>query len=282
MKVDVRNLVNRLAAEEERLSRTPLLAPCVKGGRVRAVVAGFVCTFTPEPRGFEGWAIFQPAGEGAARVVEEADLARVSAYLSAFPTLRLRLAFRLRGATWLAYPSNESDARQRFSQLSEARPVALHLVTDGQEFEQVIARRVGDNWWFEELDRRASPIEAERLRAALKNRCEPAELDWKGITPEMRACYSLRLHRRRDARRARLPNDETRLREALRFGGGDLQSYRDRGDFWLVEWTTGTGENHTSAIAKSDLTVISAGVCLSDEDEKFDLQSLVRVVEEWN
>jgi hypothetical protein len=68
----------------------------------------------------------------------------------------------------------------------------------------------------------------------------------------------------------------------LRFGGGDLHGFRDRGEFWLVEWLARDGQLHTSAIAKNDLTVISAGICLSGEDQKFDLQSLVGVVEgEW-
>jgi hypothetical protein len=72
--------------------------------------------------------------------------------------------------------------------------------------------------------------------------------------------------------------NEARLRSALRFGGGDLLGFRDRGEFWLVEWLARDGQLHTSAIAKNDLTVISAGICLSGEDQKFDLQSLVGVV----
>jgi hypothetical protein len=62
-------------------------------------------------------------------------------------------------------------------------------------------------------------------------------------------------------------------------GGGELREFRDRGDFWQVEWETGDGERHTSAIAKGDLTVISSGICLSGGDRHFDLQSLVGVIE---
>jgi hypothetical protein len=40
------------------------------------------------------------------------------------------------------------------------------------------------------------------------------------------------------------------------------------------------GESHTSAISKQDLTVVTAGICLDDLDEEFDLQSLVGVVEQ--
>ena len=62
-------------------------------------------------------------------------------------------------------------------------------------------------------------------------------------------------------------------------GGGELRDFRDRGDFWQVEWTTRNGEHHTSAISKGDLTVISSGICLSGYDRDFDLQSLVGVIE---
>jgi hypothetical protein len=286
---DIRDLLNRLASAEDDLRSRRFLAPCVRGGQVRTSVAGLLYTFEPRPRDFEGWGIFRPVSEREAEVVEEAGLARVTEYLGLFPSARLRLGHNLRGGTWIAYSANESDVRQRFPS-QEVRPVPVHLVTDGQEFEQVVARNLGGAWWFEELDRRASPLDAESLREALRSGVVPEELKLKGLTPEMRACYSLVVRRGELERERRLEReqrrrgsrDEARLRGALCFGGGDLRGFRDRGDYWLVEWTTGSGEHHTSAIAKHDLTVISAGICLSGEDQKFDLQSLVGVVEgDW-
>jgi hypothetical protein len=73
--------------------------------------------------------------------------------------------------------------------------------------------------------------------------------------------------------------DEQQLRDALQMGGGRLRTFRDRGEFWQVEWTTRDRERHTSAIAKGDLTVMSSGICLSGCDRDFDLQSLVGVIE---
>ena len=286
---DIRDLLNRLAAEEENLRSRRFLAPCVSGGQVRTSVERLLYTFAPRPRDFEGWGIFRPVSEHEAEVVEEAGLARVTEYLGLFPLMRLRLGYKLRGGTWVAYPANESDMRQRFPS-QQAQPVPVHLVAEGQEFEQVIARNLGGSWWFEEIDRRASPLEAESLREALRSGVAPEEMKVKGLTPEMRACYSLvrrrvELERERKLQREqrrRGSRDEARLRGALSFGGGGLHSFHDRGDYWLVEWTARDGELHTSAIAKSDLTVISAGICLSGEDQKFDLQSLVGVVEgDW-
>lgn len=52
----------------------------------------------------------------------------------------------------------------------------------------------------------------------------------------------------------------------------------------LVEGLTAAGELHASAIAKRDLTVLSAGIRLDGEDRRFDPQPLVGVMEqrpEW-
>jgi hypothetical protein len=316
---DVLDILSRVAAEEASFRDTRFVAPCVPGGRVRARIAGLVRTFAPRPPEFGGWGVFTPDGDATARLVEEADLPLVAAYLSAFPVLRLRLVRALSGQTWLAYPVSESDMAQRFG--GAARPAPVHLVTEGAPFEIVTARGVGGSWWFEDVDRRADPMQADRLRDAFRALTEPADLRFPGLTPEMRTAYDLaaqqddRFARRRqeqaqraarqaaaDARRQartaanafhrdgfpltrggngpRNAGDEGRLRNALAVGGGALHDYSDRGEYWLVEWATGDGTRHTSAIAKADLTVVSSGVCLSGRDRDFDLQSLVRVIEQ--
>nr|CAA9294911.1 FIG00870579: hypothetical protein [uncultured Armatimonadetes bacterium] len=309
---DIRNLLSRIAADEAAFQETQFLAPCVRGGQVRAKVAGFVQTFAPRPADFEGWGVFQPAGDRAARVVEEAGLPLVSEYLRLFDPLRLHLVRQLRGQTWLAYPSNESDMRQRWG---AARPVPVHLVTEGDPFQPIVARAGGEAWWFEETDRRADPVLADGLREALRTLTDPDAVRLKGLTPEMRTAYDLvaqqdeafvrqrreraerqwREDQRRHGGAAARPQpdrrggepaggqDEQRLRGALRTGGGELHAFADRGDYWLVEWRTRDGEQHTSAISKGDLTVVSSGICLSGRDHDFDLQSLVGVIEgrEW-
>jgi hypothetical protein len=243
-------------------------------------VAGLVYTFCPKPRDFEGWGIFQPVSEDTAEVVEEAGLPLVTEYLRRLQPLRLRLAHALKGQSWLAYPVNESDARQRYG---AARPIPVHLVVEGTPFEQIAARWDGGSWWFEEVDRRADPQVAERLREAMRAITPPEALRFKGLTPEMRVAYDLAAQQAKEFEALMQPRrDEARLREALTLGGGELREFHDRGDFWLVEWTTRDGERHTSAIAKNELTVVSAGICLSGQDRDFDLQSLVGVVErQW-
>jgi hypothetical protein len=272
---DIRKILNQLATQEAQLLDTQFLAPCVRGGMVRTRAGGMIYTFKPKPHNFEGWAIFQPVNEKIVRVVDEPDLPQMAEYLQLLVPMRLQLAHVLQGQTWLAYPVNESDAKQR---TGVAQPVPVHLVTEGSQFEPIVARWDGHSWWFEDIDRRADPLPSEELKAALKKLILPQEVRFKGMTPEMRTIYELVTRNMKDFSPKVI--DEKRLQRALKMGGGDLQDFRDRDDYWLVEWTSGTGERHSSAIAKNDLTVISAGICLSGEDRNFDLQSLVGVVED--
>lgn len=301
---DIRKLLNQIAAQEAQLHKTQFLAPCVRGGRVRTSVANIIHTFTPQPRNFEGWGIFQPVDEKTAEVVDEPNLPQLAEYLNLLKPMRLRLAYLLLGQTWLAYPGNESDMQQR---LGAAKPVPVHLVTEASAFEPIIARFDGSAWWYEEIDRRAEPQPAERLREQLRQDTMPENVRFSGMTPEMYTVYQLALQqteayqqrlehqrlvreqgeRQREQRetprgrrhRQHANSEEGRLQNALHMGGGELRDFRDRGDFWQVEWTTRNGEYHTSAISKGDLTVISSGICLSGGDRNFDLQSLVGVIE---
>ncbi|OYE05790.1 hypothetical protein [Nostoc sp. 'Peltigera membranacea cyanobiont' 232] len=272
---DIRKLINQIAIAEAQLHTTQFLAPCVKGGRVRTRVAGMVYTFTPKPNKFEGWGIFQPVDQKTATVVEEAELPQIAEYLQHFPQIRLRLAHQLQKQTWLAYSVNEADVRQR---LKIVKPIAVHLVTEGIAFEQIIARWNGQSCWFEEVDRRTDPVIVETLQSAVKQLIPAEELQFKGITPEIRTVYELATRRIEGFTQPQ--QDEKRLRKALQMGGGELNQFHDRNDYWTVDWTTADGVRHSSAIAKTDLTVVSSGICLSGRDRDFDLQSLVAVIEQ--
>jgi hypothetical protein len=269
---DIQNLLRSIAHQESNLP--PFLAPCLKSSQIRTRIAGLIYTFTPSPHDFEGWGIFQPIDTKTATLTETAELWQIDAYFKRSPTLRVRLIDRLKNQTWLAYPVNESDMRQRFG---SARPIALHLVTEGNRFDVVLARPVGTVFYFEAIDRLSDPIAAEQLQNLFQNHTPIEQLTFSGLTPEMRSAYHLATQQ---IQGFSIKQDEKRLRSALKTGGGTLDRFSDRGDFWTVEWRTGDGDEHTSAISKRDLTVMNAGICLDDLDEDFDLQSLVGVVEQ--
>ena len=277
---DIHALLNRLETQERELLTRKFIAPCTRGGRVRTQIDGLVCIFRPQPRDFSGWGMFQPADTKTAKLLETASLNRIEEYLQQFPAFRFLLVRSLQHQTWLAFPANLSDMQQR---LGRAKPVPVHLVSEGIPFEPIVARWDGRAFWFEGCDRRADPLPSEALRQALRESLLPEDLTFGGLVPEMRTAYDLAIQGRGEFSPA--AKDERRLQQALKIGGGNLESFRDRDDFWQVEWTTPNGERQTSAIAKSDLTVMSAGICLDERDRDFDLQSLVGVVEQqedWN
>jgi hypothetical protein len=267
----------RLAAKEDELRGSRFLAPCVPGGTVGLRGGGLLYSFTPVPEDFEGWGIFEPEDERRARLVEEAGPRRIAEYLDGFKQIRLRLVYRTGGRSWLASAVNEADARQR---LGTVEPKPVHLVGEGAQFDQIVARFDGAACWFEEMDRRADPLHAERLREALRCDTPTAQLGWKNCTPEMRECYALARERCVAQGKLRQPPDSERLAEALAFDGGELVNFTDRGDCWEVMWKApDSGYMYSSVIEKRDLTVVSAGICLDGRDRDFDLQSLVRVVD---
>lgn len=276
---NIRKLLSVLAAKEGELRGTRFIAPCVRGGEVVVRGGGLLYAFTPEPGEFEGWGVFEPVDDTTAQLVEEVGPRLIGEYLKPLMQIRLRLAYRIEGQTWAAYPVSEAEARQRLG-TREARQV--HLTSEGAQFEQIVARWDGAACWFEEVDRRADPVNAERLREALRHKTLPAHLGWDGCTPEMRGCYVQAEQQRKGFQQTlQQPSDEQRLREALAFGGGHLVGFHDCGDCWEVEWAVHAGGGtRTSLIEKGDLTVRNAGICLDDRDSDFDLQSLVKVVED--
>ena len=272
--VDIHALLDRLEIAEQALLTRRFLAPCVRGGRVRTRLSGLVCTFRPQPRSFQGWGIFQPRDAKTAKLLKTAEIAEIEGYLRQFEVFRFFLVRSLQNKTWLAFPANLGDMQQR---LGWAKPVPVHLVAAGVAFEPITARYDGRSFWFESSDRRADPQIGDALGRAVQARVLPKDLHLKGLTPEMRATYELVTQNL--AAFSPTATDERRLRAALKLGGGTLQHFRDREAYWQVEWTAPDGRLHASAISKSDLTVMSAGICLSGRDRDFDLQSLVGVVE---
>lgn len=273
-KKPIGEVLDRLAAAEEEFLRHSFLAPVRRGGGVRVRLAGVVCRLRVEPAGFEGWGVFRPLSHAAARLVRQASLAERQRYLDLFPLVRLVLCGR-RGGEWLAVPAHQADRRFR---IEGAVPVAL--VDDAQRFEVVETRFDGTQFWFERADPRRDPAAAAYLRRALEAMTEPDALDRPGLTAEERTAYAVnywpRLQAELDARRDRV---EERLRDALAHAGARFLGYLEHADGYRVEYEV-DGRRHVSAVGEDDLTVQSAGICLSGEDARFDLQSLVGVLRE--
>jgi hypothetical protein len=271
---NVNDILNRLADAEERFLQSDFLAPMLRGGQVQVRIAGVVCRLKVEPADFEGWGVFRPASHSSARLVRPARLAERQRYLELFPLLRVILC-RREGEQWLAVPAHQADSRFRIQ-----GTVPVRLVEEAQLFEVIETRFDGAQCWFHCPDMRRDPGAAAYLRQALNDMTPPEQLSRPGLTAEERTAYLLNYLPRLEAEmQAQRDRAEERLREALEHAGAEFRGYLEHGDSYRVEYEL-AGQRHVSVVARDDLSVQVAGVCLSGEDAHFDLQSLVGVLRE--
>lgn len=277
--------LNRLAAAEERFLAEEFLAPVVRGGEVFVRIEGVACRLQVKPRDFEGWGVFRPASHLEADLVRPATLTEQRKYLQHLPKVGLVLFENLDGCWW-AIPANQGDSRFR---VEGALPVTL--VEEVQRFDTIQARFDGARALFESLDDRRDPSLAEFLRQSFAQMIEPANLDRPGLSREERNAYAMvylerqtRIEANRQRRQKAIEAEqrrrsEGRVGEALARAGAALQGVVERSDGYRVTFEV-DGRRHVSFVGREDLTVQSAGFCLSGLDEQFDLQSLVGVIRE--
>jgi hypothetical protein len=237
-------------------------------------VAGVRCQLAVGPADFEGWGVFRARSAADAVLVRPASMGERRRYLELFPAVRLILVRRDAG-TWHAVAANAGDGRFAITGLAPVR-----LADEGEPFDTVLTRFDGGQFWFESVDPRSDPGAPAYLRQELAKMAEPAKVRRSGLTAEQRAAYGVCYHDR--LARAALDErsrGELRLRAALEHAGARLRDYAEQGDVYRVSYVV-DGSRHTSVVRKGDLSVVTAGICLSGGDHAFDLGSLVGVLRE--
>jgi hypothetical protein len=274
MKKHVTDALHRLAAAEEQFLASEFLAPVISGGNVQVRIAGVLCTLRIQPADFEGWGVFRPASHSEATLIGQPKLTEQRRYLELFPLVRLILAGQSEDQ-WLALPAHRADSR---FQIDGSIPV--RLVEEAQLFEVIETRFDGAHFWYAGPDQRWDPAMASYLRQELGRLTPPEKLHRAGLTAEERAAYASNYWPRYEAsEEAQRSREERRLRGALEHAGAELKHYVERHDVYTVTYEV-DGQRHVSAVAKKDLSVQVAGICLSGEDRHFDLHSLVGVIRE--
>lgn len=268
MKTHINQLLDRFAQTEDDFRRTEFLAPALRGGVVSVRIAGVVCRLHVSGS-FEGWGVFRPEGLTRARLVRPATLAERRRYLALLPRRRFILCARHR-RYWLAWPA---DYDQRYG---PPRLHELYLVEGAEPFDTIIARSDGARYWFEAADERADPAAAAYLRRSLADGVAPEHVRRPGLPGEARVAYAATVALREEMVR---DQTEARLKGALAHAGAELTGYVERDGAFRIEFTV-DGVRHVSVVGADDLGVQLAGICLSGEDQRFDLSSLVGVLRE--
>jgi len=274
MKRKILRTIESLIRREEAFRRQPFLAPFVRGGRICVRIAGVLHRFRVLDPDFSGWGVFEAWSEGFARLKHPASPQQVERYLSQLKPLVVILCRRINDTDFSALPANRSDMRQRFGR---SRAVLVRLCENVHPFDLVVARSDGCNFWFEDIYPSADPRIAEYLRRALQEKIPAHELSFPHLTPEMRAAYSSVLP---EILKQQPRAEKVTPAEAVRRAGGTADYVADEGDEWLVEWRSMFNRRYSTWVRKGDLTVESAGICLSGMDDQFDLQSLVSAINE--
>jgi hypothetical protein len=272
-KAGISNLISRLAAEESQFLRASFLAPVKKQGAVAVRIAGATCRMRVKPNNFEGWGVFRPLSYTLARLEREGTLTERANYLRLFPAVQFVLTVKDGPDIWLGQPARLGDPRFSFDGLAQ-----IDGVDDAELFDTVVARFDGSRFWFDQIDPNADPSVAAYLREAILPMVDPRLINRPDLTPEQRMAYAANHTERL---RAQLANaratGEYRLRQAVEHAGAELRQFSELRDVYRVSYTV-DGRRHTSVIRKNDLRVQSAGICLSGQDMKFDLASLVSIL----
>ena len=271
---DLSKLLQRFESAEREFLNQEFLSPVVRGTRVRVRIDGCVLLMVVLPTGFQGWGVFRPTSLRTAQLIREASLTQRSKYLSLMKQRTVVLADRI-GGCWMGLPAQISSRT-----IGDAVPV--RMASGVELFDTLRIGHDGVNGWFDRIDQRTDARIASWLRASCSEGVKPRDLKRKGLTPAHRAAYAMNYVKRiKTQQDEQAPQDaiEMRIRDALGHGGATFVSYVEHRDGYRVTFHV-NGQQHISSVNKNDLTVQSAGICLSGEDQKFDLASLVGVLRE--
>jgi hypothetical protein len=270
---DPLSIVSKLARQEKELHNSSFIAPYVGGGKVRLRLEGIIYELEVGDCP-DGWAIMQVIGDGKARFLQRAPLPAVKKYLQLLPRLRLILVDRF-DTRWWALAALSGGQKIEIS-----GPVPVYLAETATSFDTVYCRFDGASFWFDSIDRRRDPAIARQLRQAIARDVPPEMLNCKGMLPSELLAYKMLWFEKHKGEKAKA-DIKTRISSALEHAGASLES------FWYTDGNKRAsarfqvdGNTHVVEFDPHDLSIVSSGICLSGEDSKFDLSSLVGVLRE--
>ena len=108
----------------------------------------------------------------------------------------------------------------------------------------------------------------------------------KCVTPELRTLFlfhSLERNKIKEelARKEEENSLPARLKRRFESSGAVLLNYRISGDHVIVDWEIPGWPHKYNSVLNTDFTVIEAGYCMSDDDKRHNITSLVKTAEDY-
>ncbi len=279
-------LIAKMSAGERQLSELTFLAPITVGGGVRVRVNGVVYELKVKNPILEGgWALLRCTAPGVAEIAGEPSLPQIAEFMKLLPRVRMVLLHEF-GGTWWGVQASPGD-----NNLHVRGAIPLNNVRVAAAFDTVSVRFDGARFWYEAPDRRRDPSVARAIRTALAQDLAPELVRVKGMTPHELIAYRLLFIAKHpemieNKQRAGMVSQRNsgsvteKIRAALEHSGAFLDAFWSANDQHTTVRFVLDGETRTVTVASQDLTVVSAGICLSGDDADFDLASLVGVLRE--
>jgi len=269
------NLINKLGNQEKDFLKKEIFAPYISGGSaIRVKLNSVVYKLNTPKLKKDGFGVFKATNANNARLSRDAEFYEIAEYLRLLPKLDVILIYKAN--RWLAYPTNKQSFEQRFQ--VTAKPFNI-LMGDGVEPLDVVSVRFdGSHFWFDT----ALFTDTQEQRIKLRERLEQGNYnkpsDDTMLSPEELTAFGFAA---KFYKQANMSDLEKRLTNELGQYDATMKKYIERGNRVEVQWKDNVmGGTYTSIFDSQSLSVITAGICLSGGDKKFDLQSLVGVIRE--
>ena len=265
------DIISRLGEKEKDLLSNEFISPVFDNIKIATRVSGVIYQLKiPDTK--PGWYKFKAKNPNEATVIAEADLSDIENYLKRLPNIRVVLVQRS-GRKFLAIPHKQNSFG-----LDPVNPIWVLLPDDqALDFDTVIVRYDSVRFWYHGQDPKSDGAKNEYLRESFTDNIDSDRLKFPGLTLEDKMAYSMRYAIDKEAMEKKT---EFKLKNAIEHGGGDFVSFVEKSDHFRVTYKVDRRQ-YTSTVTKdNNLSILSAGICLSGQDSKFDLKSIIPVLRE--
>lgn len=264
----IQKILDALYTAEQSCIGTELVTPWIGQQEVLVRIAGIICRLQVEnaPSRFRGYVVLQMESTARAAFVRVATDEEKRLLLDFLPSIRVVLVEPKRMGKWIAFPAHSGQQAQK---LEGALPI--YFVPESSSlFDEALVRFDGVNFFYDSPSGEDSnqAYRARVLRELLQARRRPDEVKVTGMTPEEKLAY-------KDA----YEQPTRKVARSIQKEGGNFLGAESVDDLFVVRYEI-NNVAYKSIIRKSDLAVMTAGVCLRTSPDGYDIGSLVKAIRE--